>query len=388
MPRKCSPSWLDAYLAYTQFQEAPPIFHMWIGLTLIAASVRRNVFMDRKYFKTFPNLYTGIVGPTGDGKTTAGDIGIEILKAVPDIEIIKEKATSWYILELMDSLTTSKGHSEFFIYAPEMKTFLSDLNKTDLVTLLTSFYTCPDETESRLKQQTPGGVIKKFKNVCVNLLACSTPEWLTTGTTTDDISGGFTGRFIYAYADKTDRQSPFPEDHFSSDLMDLKQDLMDDLKHISTLKGQMLITNQAKADYISWYSTRKEECKDERLIGYYSRKRELLFKLCMLLSLATNDDMVIDDVLLKEAQAILLSAEQQMGQVFSGIVDDPTLKYKDNVLSLISRSPGHEIPRSDILRANHNRFDSLVLDRIITNLIEEDYILTTTRQGVVIYKLK
>lgn len=353
--------------------EAPLKFHVWIGLTVLAGAVRRNVYMDRGYFKTFPNIYTGVIGPTGDGKTTAGDVGMGILNEVPDIDIIQEKATSWYILELFDHLVRNKKSCTITIYAPEMKTFLSDLNKTDLVTLLTSLFTCPDERDYRRKGSAKvgtGGQILKLKNVCINLLACSTPEWLTTGTSTDDIHGGFTGRFVYAYEDITDRSSPFPEDFMSAHIKQLRFDLVEDLKHIAQLSGTFVLTDQAKADYIVWYNKRKEECKDERLIGYYARKRELVFKVAMLLSISKDDSLVIDEKILNTAWKLLERAELKMGDAFSGVVDDPGLRFKDHVLAEIARSPNQRVTRSHLLRKFWTKFDGIVLDRIMQNLID------------------
>jgi len=371
LPRQCSKSWIDTYIQYTRHQEASVKFHNWIGLYTIASTVGRNIYIDRKLWKIFPNLYVAIIGPTGDGKTTAADIGVlRILRSIPDVEIIIEKATSYYLLELMHQLTTKKGECCCNLYAPEMKSFIGDLNKTELVTFLTSMYTCPDAPEYRTKQQLQKGGIYKFKNVCINLLACSTPEWLTTGTTTDDISGGFTGRFVYIYEDSITRHSPFPEDLITQATLDLEKDLIADLNHIKTLKGQFIITDQAKAEYILWYMDRQKECKDERLKGYFSRKRDLVFKVAMLISLSEDDSLVIDEDILKQTWKLLADTETKMATAFSGVTDDPSMKYKDSVLSQIARAPAQQITRSDMLRKNWNRFDGMVLDRIITNLVD------------------
>jgi hypothetical protein len=377
--RKCTKSWLDTYIEYTRHQEAPRKFHTWIGLYILASTVTRNVYIDRKLWKIFPNLYVGIIGPTGDGKTTAGDIGnFNILRQIPNLELIIEKATSYYLLELLNQLTQTKGRSCCSLYAPEMKSFIGDLNKTELVTFLTSMYTCPDSTEYRTKGQLQKGGIYKLKNICINLLACSTPEWLTTGTTTDDISGGFTGRFVYIYEDKIERKVPFPEDFVTSDVKKLQTNLVDDLKHIQTLKGPCVITDQAKAAYIIWYTDRQKECKDERLRGYFARKRDLVFKIAMLLSLSEDDYLVIDEKILEKTWHLLTDTEVNMADAFSGVVDDPGMKYKDTVLSQISVSPGHKLTRSELLRKNWNRFDGVVLDRIVSNLVDAQMVKVGT----------
>ena len=291
----------------------------------------------------------------------------------------------------MQQLTQKKSEACFSLYAPEMKSFIGDLNKTELVTLLTSMYTCPDAPEYRTKDQLSKGGVYKFKNVCINLLACSTPEWLTTGTTTDDISGGFTGRFVYVYQNTIERMVPFPEDFITKDIQQLRQNLISDLIHIQTLKGPFVITDQAKAAYIIWYMDRQKECKDERLKGYFARKRDLVFKIAMLLSVASDDYLVIDEKILNKTWELLTETEISMAEAFSGVVDDPGMKYKDAVLSQIAASPGKQLTRSELLRRNWNRFDGLILDRIITNLVDAQMITSgtkvTTKGKQVVYVL-
>jgi len=366
MTRKCKSNWVDTYLEFTQYQEAPEIYHIWIGLSTLASTVKRNVFLPRGYFNIFPNLYTAIVGPTGITKTTAADIGIELIEGLKDMELMKEKLTSFFVLEHFDKLTKAKGECCITIYAPEMKNFLGDLNKAEIVAMLTSFFGCPNSPAYRTK----GGGVYQFKDVCINLLVCSTPEWLTLGTTTDEIAGGFTGRFLYVFEDTTTRSSPFPEDLITPTIMAYKQDLIDDLKHISTLKGKFILTDQAKAEYIIWYNRRGDECQDERMLGYYARKRDVVFKVSMLVSLAQDDSLVIDEDILRKTFKLLSNLEVKMVQAFAGVVDDPALKFKDLILSQIAVTSGQTLTRSELLRKNWNKMDGQTLDRIITNLVD------------------
>jgi hypothetical protein len=365
VPRQLS-NWLDAYIQYTQYQEAPEKIHTWIGLSVLASAVRRNVYLPRGYWNIFPNLYVAVVAPTGFSKTSAADIGVGLLDGVKDIDVMKEKLTSYFLLDYFDKLTKSKGECCVTLYAPEMRNFLGDLNKTELVTALTSYYGCPSATDYRTK----GGGILKFKNLCINLLACSTPEWLTLGTTTDEIAGGFTGRFVYVFEDTTPRSFPFPEDFISQDLIDLRQLLIDDLNHIATLTGEFIITDQAKAEYIQWYTNRTKTPVDERLLGYHGRKRDLVFKLAMLLSLSQDDTLVIDEDILHNTFNLLARLELKMLNAFAGVVDDPTLKYKDMVVSQLARASGQTMSRAEMLRKNWTKLSPQVLDAIISNLVD------------------
>lgn len=386
--RKCATNWIETYLEYTAFQEAPAKFHLWTGLSTLASVAQRNIKLPRGYFNIYPNLYVALVAPSGFTKTSAADISIGFLKEVKSIELIEEKVTSWYLLDYFTELTTNKGQCCVTMYAPEMKTFLGDLNKAELVAMLTSFYGCPNSSSFRTKGNKGTAI---FKNICLNLLACSTPEWLTLGTTTDEIAGGFTGRFVYVFEDIPERSFAFPEDHITPQTKSLRQDLIDDLILISNLKGDFIITDQAKADYLIWYSTRELECQDERLKGYYARKRDLVFKIAMLLSIAKDDFLVIDEEILNSTWSILNQIEQKMQAAFSGIVDDPTLKYKDLIVSQLAKSPNQQMSKAQLLKKNWNKFDGVVLERIVNNLTDANMLDSFTQKsgkGVdIIYKL-
>ena len=386
--RKCQKNWIETYLEYTAFQESPAKFHLWTGLSTLASAVRRNIKLPRGYFNIFPNLYVALVAPSGFTKTSAADIATSLLKEIKEVELIEEKVTSWYILDYFSDLTTTKGECCVTMYAPEMKTFLGDLNKAELVAMLTSFYGCPSSSSFRTKGNKGAAV---FQNICLNLLACSTPEWLTLGTTTDEIAGGFTGRFVYVFEDTPERSFAFPEDHVTPQTKALRQDLIDDLKEISKIKGDFIITDQAKADYLIWYSTRDKECTDERLRGYYARKRDLIFKVAMILSVAKDDSLIIDEDTLSTTHSILNQIETKMQAAFSGIVDDPALKYKDLIVSQLAKSPSQQMSKADLLKKNWNKFDSIVLDRIVTNLIDANMVdFFSQKRGKsvdIIYKL-
>jgi len=119
-----------------------------------------------------------------------------------------------------------------------------------------------------------------------------------------------------------------------------------------------------------WYTTRGDECQDERLVGYYARKRDLIFKVAMLLSISQDDSLIIDEDILHATWTILTQVEDKMKAAFSGIVDDPSMKYKDMIVSQLAKSPGQEMSKAALLKKNWNKFDGLVLDRIIINLEE------------------
>jgi len=366
MPRKCSPSFMESYLEYTRYQESPARFHSWTSLYAISSAVKRNVYIDKFYYRLYPNLYIALVGPSAAvKKTTAADIAAGLIETLPKILFLKGKVTAWEFFHELGN-ATKIGDAAASIYSPEAKNLFGDLGKIELVTMLTDLYGSPSSFTYRTLKH---GTIN-IKNVCINLMICSTPEWLITGTTTDEIAGGWTGRFVYIFEETCDRSIAFPEDFITPELQQVKQDLIEDLLDISQASGEFVITPQAKAEYLIWYNSRKSEWKDERLMGYYGRKADLVWKIAMLISLSRDNSLVINEEILAYAWGMLKDIEGSMGKALAHVIDDPALRYKDSVVSYIVNQPGHRATRVAILKKFWNRFDSDMLDRIIRNALE------------------
>jgi hypothetical protein len=61
---------LGQYLNYTQETTAPMAYHFWLGVALLGAACRRNVYMEVGY-RLYPNQYLFFVGETAEGKGLA-----------------------------------------------------------------------------------------------------------------------------------------------------------------------------------------------------------------------------------------------------------------------------------------------------------------------------
>ncbi len=61
-------NWLEGYYHYTKHSEAPDLFHFWTGVSVVAGALRRQVWIDQRYFQWTPNFYIVLVGPAGVSK--------------------------------------------------------------------------------------------------------------------------------------------------------------------------------------------------------------------------------------------------------------------------------------------------------------------------------
>ena len=68
--------WLNGFLNYTQYSEAPKRVFFWVGVAAIAGALRRRTWLDMGYFKWYPNFFVFIVGNPGViKKSTTADVG-------------------------------------------------------------------------------------------------------------------------------------------------------------------------------------------------------------------------------------------------------------------------------------------------------------------------
>src|SRR5437867_8440908 len=108
-----SDSWLDTYMEYTLDQESPDAFHLWTATTVLAAAMGRKCYINKGYYKLYPNLFVVLVaGAAKLRKSTAINLGIitpdeiELFEHVPNTLIINGKITpEKFIQELSDAKT-------------------------------------------------------------------------------------------------------------------------------------------------------------------------------------------------------------------------------------------------------------------------------------------
>ena len=78
--------WIQAYIDYASFSEAPKHMHFWCAVSALAGALRRRVWLDMAYFKWHTNFYIIIVAPPGIvSKSTTAEVGMDLLRQVPGI---------------------------------------------------------------------------------------------------------------------------------------------------------------------------------------------------------------------------------------------------------------------------------------------------------------
>lgn len=315
---------LDDYLFFTHKQASPKCYHKWVCLSMAAACLERRVWVDRKFYKVFPNLYVMLIGDTAAYmKSTSIEMGRDLAWTLKDRPNFYEgQITAAQLAKDMSGGGFTKNQdtekfvkdsraSKVTIVAPELSLFLRNKELADeTIDFLTDFYTCKTKTwKSRTKTQ---GCFD-IEDACINFIAGSTSEWLAKGLSESDFGGGFMGRCLFIVPDVPPRKVAHPS--FDDEQSKARDRVLDVYARLRTLKGEYTLTQPALDYYEKWYNALPIPSPTDRLKGYIGRKPETILKLA-LIKAATEDSLEIGIEEIEWALGMLAEIEPTMGQAF------------------------------------------------------------------------
>lgn len=340
--RKIKDSWLKEYHRYTEGQESPDTFHFWVGLSMIAATLERNVWVDMSYYVLYPNLYVILVSDAAIcRRTTAVRMGVDILeKQESPPYIFAQKITPEALIRALTSQCRidAEGNilsdSTAFVVAEELSVFLGkEAYASGLIAILTSLYDCKDEWP----YETISRGVEIAYNTCVNLIGASSPEWLRLAIPPDSVGGGFTSRIVFVYQYRSDKIIAFPE--MTDVQRTAKENLIHDLSLIRRLGGIFKFSSNAHAWYVKWYKGHRMAlmtalATDGELV---IRKEGILLKLAMCFSVAEGDKLVIEQRHLEMAHEALEETEKFMPETLRILSSTPMGMDATKVLTIIRK---------------------------------------------------
>jgi hypothetical protein len=365
-------SWLADYVEFNKDQEGSLDYILWTGLTCISAAVGRGIFIRRGMEQIRANLYTLLLGPTGNRKSDTGNVG---QKLVAEAKVITVGATQTTPQKLMlklercrkpvgfskkvggdeDELDTQmEYHSPLFHFASELSLLLgrAKMDPT-ILQFLTHIYDTPDEhIYDRIGDDQKGdkGKVTIHAPYLV-ILGASNPAYLADALPTSAQGGGLMARCICIHAEDVRKRIAWPTPDFS-----LKPKLISGLQAMAQMKGEMYLTQEVKEAYERWYMSYGATQKDTRDMaqeGFFERKPTHLMKIMMILAACDKQrkrigvaDMIGALDLLDGVEKMLPKVMKDLGthQVSSDIqyTYDMITKYKN-------------IGRSDLLKRVYRR---------------------------------
>lgn len=322
-------------MVYTAESESPDEYHLWVALNAVAGALRRRVFFDMGYFSLYPNLYVVLVGPPGRcKKSTAMRMGRQLLGEVPGLHFTVDSTTRESLVRDMTQ-AYADGQSAMTAYSSEFASFLTS-SGMDMVVFLTDIFDSPNEWTHKTK----GGGINKIKFPFLNLIAGTTPDWISTSMPLTTVGIGLTSRVVFVYQDTPRVRPPIPK--LSEAQKELATLLVEDLQQIASLSGEYTFVPEAWTMYEEWYKARVQDpnpTDDPRLDGYFERKPMHLLKLCMIVAATRRDELLIHEGDLETAMSMLEHVESGMPKVFAGVGRNPLNADIEGMLAMAMKNP-------------------------------------------------
>lgn len=386
MARLCR-DWLTSFLEYSSYGEAPRHVYFWVGASTLAGALRRKVWIDQKYFQWYPNLYVVLVAPPGIvSKSTTADIGISLLRRVPNIRFGPAVIT-WQAL-----VQSFAGAAEAFPYGGEYITMspmtisssefgnLLNPHDKDMVDMLVNLWD-GKSFEKKTKMSGDDAVV----NPWINLIACTTPEWIAGSFPEYMIGGGFTSRCVWVYAEKKERFIAYPSQIVPANLAAQSDALVHDLEHISVnLTGEYRLTTESIRWGTEWYerhySADAARLDPSRYGGYVARKQTHIHKLAMILAASCRDELVILPEDLATAHDMVTTLEAEMPKVFDKIGMKGEAVHMERIARHVSIVGA--CPYSDIYKIFGRQFPKAgEMEEIVTGLVRGGAVRLEQRDG-------
>lgn len=362
VPReRSSADWLLSYLELTEINEAPEAFHLWTGVGCLSAALRRRVWLPEGLGAIYPNLYIVLVGPPGTKKSSALEIGIDILKAAGQpLPMLAEVGTPQAIINSLEPLPSGpkdrkEGHG--LIYASELSEFLGpNAARSGIFPFLTELYDCKGSV-TRGKQE--------VHNAYIVMLTASTPDLLQRIIPLNAVKDGFGSRLIIVPG-SPERCIPQPE--ITEEHVQIRKELIQDLRLVSMIEGKFSMDKAALDWFKEWYiEDRHVALASDLMTGWASTKGTTLKKLGMILSVNTRNNLVVTKDDLETALEMLDEIEPQREELLPSAAQTKTGKHIAFVRSVLMAEGGC-ITRSALLRRMSHKLKGKELGKVLADM--------------------
>lgn len=369
-------NWLNTYMEWTlPRSEAPESYIKWAGLFTLSSVLRRKVRIPKSILGSWecpPHLYVMFIAPPGEArKTTTMSYAIDLLDELPDI--VKGPAVVTQA-SLLDKLVESED-SSVYLTAEEFSDLIMK-SKGEMFEFLTSMF----DGKKTIEASTVSRGVQFAEKPCINLLAATTPIWISENMSEAVIGGGFASRVIFIYEETTRRRQLIYKGQIDiSGLGEKREALISDLRHIDeTIKGDFDITDEAAEFLETWYQQRKRE-PNKKLKGYHERKPAHMFKVAMLLHVAKSDDMLLSKSDFEDALSELELVEKKLARVFEGIGKNPYTFDMRDILEYVKTSG--RISKTELLQHFTSAAPPSMLNELVEALVAMKQLAIESEQG-------
>lgn len=326
---------LEKWRFYLNNVESPQIFIDWSWYSAVAATLQRRVSFggdpSDNEFQIYPNMYLVFVGPPGVGKSITANKARDLINSVNN-ELTRRMGAKAKLIKIgpqttslaalvsfigvnytLSDITPLFGEKKIYhhcsvsLFATDELENLLSSEMGDLVSFLNTAWDCGSYYKITKTQGTD-----VLNNMCLNLLGCCTPEWISSSIASKILKAGFAARTIFVWGGAKRKFTPFIR--VSEEQRKAKQEIVKYLADLANVYGEVKITPEAEEYFTKYYETMpfNRINKDKKLDYYYERKKVHIIKTAINIHFSDSTDMVltIDDI--KKAISLLEETEKTM----------------------------------------------------------------------------
>lgn len=370
-------TWLEHLLQVTQESESPRKYYYWAGLSAIAGVVKNNVYLDKFYYKLYPNIYVLLVGKSGIRKGPPVALAKRLVSEVGNTRVISGRAS---IQAIITELRTARTFNDQgppltdaagFLTTSEFASFI--IQDQQALTILTDLY--DGDYNPEWVNLTKGSGSEKLKNPCVTMIGASNEVHFREAVPDNALGGGFVARTFIIHADSKSTVNPLtsaPKEMYSV------PKLAEYLRILGQLRGQFKFSDDGKNLYDAWYSEFSANNYSDTT-GTIERLHDHILKASMLLSLSRKTDLVLEELDIREAiescQAFVPGARRVSMGGGKSVSAPGTAVFLRELLG--RKDEGYRMSRIGMLTKHWSYFDSFELDRIVESLEQQKAIISS-----------
>lgn len=373
MPRLLKEPWLESFVKYARSKntEPPSEWQFWSGVSALSASLKRNVHFWYRGIQFFPNQYIVLVGPPGVGKGSAINPAAEVATTANSVNYLRDSVTAEKVIERLANgflkvnaasmmLPVKPEHCGTAI-ALELPVFLSSTNDRKFSTL------CALWDQNSFEYDTKNKGTSLIKDMSFGMVGGCTPAFIQhiSNNNVTAVTGGFTARTIFVYSSE---REDLMDDAFGAPTKahsTIHDALVDDLKHMVTLSGELRMDIGAQK---LWSKTYREHNKQEDLdsdasANFKSRISSHIIKTAISISISESDSLTITEDQLRRSIALIERVRDRIDIVFRCVGESPLVNIQEKVLEYIQKQG--VVSRSAILKRLYRHMTDDQLTQII-----------------------
>jgi hypothetical protein len=295
-------SWLDLVVSQHVESEAPSSFWRWSALCAISAVLKDKVWIDRHYYKLYPNIYVMLFAHSGLKKGPPVNMARVLVENVNNTRVINGRASIQGILKKLGTAETKPGgyiinSSCGFICSSEMAS--SMVEDKAAMTILTDLYDRNYRSgnwESLLKMES-----FILKDPTVTLLGATNEAHSNEFFTKQDINGGFFARTFFIHESHAQTRNSLM---YAPAVIPNYKELSCYLKELANLSGEITVTEDAKKYMNDWYLKFWKDIEIQNFndpTGTVNRFQDSVLKVAILTSLGRTPNMTLGQEAIEES---------------------------------------------------------------------------------------